>query len=64
MRQIQQLYSPEYQSMHYSLEDKMAIKIQRAWRRFRTRQILKKIGSGRHKASAHYNILDDFTDEE
>lgn len=41
----------------------MAIKIQRAWRSYRTRKLLKSI----NKPEENYNaihILEDFTDEE
>ncbi len=41
----------------------MAIKIQRAWRRYRTRSLLKKVAFCRLHENI-FNIADEFTDEE
>ena len=44
----------------------MAIKIQRAWRRYKTRKILSNISKIRNarRDSHPFHILDEFTDEE
>lgn len=46
-----------------TFEDKMAIKIQRAWRQYRTKKLLKNIAFCRSSQNA-FNIIDpEFTDE-
>lgn len=42
----------------------MAIRIQRAWRKYKTRQILKKISGKRVEEQHIFHMLDEFTDQE
>lgn len=44
----------------------MVIKIQRAWRRYRTRKLLKNISKNKKRSKQqkqNFHILDEFTDE-
>jgi hypothetical protein len=43
MRKIEELYHTQIMCRRWTQEDLMAIRIQRAWRRYRTRTLLKKI---------------------
>jgi hypothetical protein len=64
MRLIQAEFVRMGESAMLTYEDSMAIRIQRAWRQYRTKKLLKNIGFSRSNRNA-FNIIDaEFTDEE
>jgi hypothetical protein len=64
MKMLESMYRQNCKADSYTREDLMAIRIQRAWRKYKTRQILKKISSKKEGEEHPFNILDEFTDEE
>ena len=65
MRRIEEQFGKiGEKSTIFTYEDIMAIKIQRAWKQYKTRKLLKNVGFCRSQDNV-FNIIDDiFTDEE